>query len=626
MTDYHSLFLRTADSMCEIDAAGRILRINSACQQMLPDARPGQRLGSYFEQTCQLRLGETVKSLRDSHPTGDFEGRHAQHDRWSSWQVTRLSEQRYVAVGRDVTPRYRTEVALEEKSTFLESIIEAEPECVKLVSAAGTLLDMNQAGLDMVGAASRDEVVGKSIYDLIAEEDRERFIDFNRSVCGGEGGELRFDVMALDGTRRSMETVAVPLAKPGASDEIMHLAITRDMTQRRMLEEQLRQAQKIEAIGQLAGGVAHDFNNLLTAIICPAEVALMKLDPNHPATVELAEIKATGTRAARLTEKLLTFARRQVTKPQAISLAEVLAGLREMLDRLLGETIDLQFNIESKTGTILADRGHIEQVVLNLVVNARDAVECAGSIEISLKDKTVSVPTAARLGCAPGPTVVLNVADDGVGIPPEVLPRIFDPFFTTKAPERGTGLGLSTCYGIVRQLGGAIDVYSELDVGTAVSVYIPIQPGEPTPVDTECTPGPGRVASIVVAEDEPAVRKALVRMLETFGHSVLQAENGEIALDIIRSHRDVDLVISDLTMPVMGGRELVSRLARELPHIPVLLTTGYLQPTAGEEQSGLDHVAVLQKPFVSAELRDAMAQLLSNNAAGARVASARRSS
>src|SRR5690606_2539833 len=233
--------------------------------------------------------------------------------------------------------------------------------------ADGTLLDMNQTGLRMIGAKSREDVMGKSVYALIANEDRPRFLAFHQKVCSGTADELSFSMIGLDGTRRSMETSAVPLPRtPGG--ELLHLAITRDVTERHLLEQQLMQAQKMDAIGQLAGGIAHDFNNLLTAIIGPAEIALLEVGDASPVAEDLRHIKATGERAARLTHQLLAFARRHVEQLELLSLTDLVEGLQEMLGRMLGEAFRVELDACPKEPAVLADRGHIEQVLLNLAV------------------------------------------------------------------------------------------------------------------------------------------------------------------------------------------------------------------------------------------------------------------
>lgn len=605
MGDYEYLFSQTADAMCEVNTTGGIIRINDSCHQLLGVAEHLHPLTCFFDDDGASRLSGLLASLKTAGETAKFEGFQPDHQRWSSWQLTCLSDNRTVAVGRDVTEHHRTARDLEEKSVYLHSIIEAEPECVKIVAADGELLDMNRAGLTMVGAAERDDVIGQSVYDLMAPEDRDRFVEFNSKVCHGEAGELSFEIIALDGTRRSMETIAVPLARPGRGHDepLMHLAITRDVTQRHVLENQLRQSQKIEAIGHLAGGVAHDFNNLLTAIIGPAELALMQVGEHSPVSPALREIVATSERAARLTQKLLAFARQQVVKLETVSLAELVCNLREMLDRLLGETVRLTIDTEPPEEFVRADRGHMEQVLLNLVVNARDALESDGAISVAVRNQHVDELQAGHLGCEPGEYVVLDVIDNGGGIPDEVLPHIFDPFFTTKAPGQGTGLGLSTCYGIVRQLGGVISAESSTN-GTRMSVFLPAVAAPEEVAEASESATTAESVEILVVEDQPQVRSTIARMLELGGHTVHEAENGVHALFCLQRLPSVDMVISDMAMPEMSGRELASRLQIDFPEVGVLFVTGNLG--VAEESAAENEPLVLQKPFTIDQLTRAV--------------------
>ena len=481
MGHYEDLFSRTADLMCELDGSGHVLRGNEALECFARRKAAGRHLTQLFDERDLPTLQEALEALGAGASTRVVEARmrrRSQRDEegpelaWTSWQLTRLDGDGIVGVGRDVTSARETAQELQAKSSFLHSIIEAEPECVKLVTARGELLDMNAAGLRMVGASSRESAIGLNVYDLVAEEDRDRFIGFNDRVCAGEGGELSFDIIGLDGTRRSMETIAVPLPRePGG--ELLHLAITRDVTQRLQLERQVRHAQRMESVGQLAGGIAHDFNNLLTAIIGPVELLLDELPSDHPHAADLGQVKQTAERAARLTHQLLAFARRQVVQPKPVALTELVGSMEDMLRRIIGEAYRLELDSSPSPCTVFADRGQLEQVLVNLVVNARDAAGEGGHIRVAVGQEQVRTGRARRLGCEPGAYVTLTVADDGAGIASEHLPHVFDPFFTTKPTGEGTGLGLATCYGIVTQAGGAITVESDVDRGATFTVLLP---------------------------------------------------------------------------------------------------------------------------------------------------------
>ncbi|MEO0478030.1 MAG: ATP-binding protein [Planctomycetota bacterium] len=616
MAEYEKLFARSADLMCDLDSVGRIERGNGPFRSVFGDSGVGEPFASHFDESDREKLEAQLERLSESNPTVLFEGRTSIHDcgrcrsRWTSWQITWLTEFHLAAVGRDVTERYETERKLEAKSSFLRSVIEAEPECVKLVSRDGTLLQMNRAGLHMIAAPSREEAIGLCVYDLMAPEDRKRFVDFNERVCDGEGGDLSFDIIAADDTRRSMETTAVPLLNE-SGDEILHLAITRDVTERHLLEKQLRHSQRMEAVGQLAGGVAHDFNNLLTAMIVAADLGLEHVGEEHPIAEDLRQIQATGERAGRLTQQLLAFARRQVVRLEPLSVVELASSLEEMLRRALGESYGLHLEVGSECGSIQADRSQMEQVVLNLVLNARDAMGEGGQICISVTNLELSRERAERLGCQPGHHVVLSVADNGPGIADDVLPRIFDPFFTTKPIGMGSGLGLSTCHGIVTQLRGAIDVTSRVDGGTTFEVLIPSDSAVAEVPTSSSGPSVqhGQAETILVVEDEASVRTAIVRMLRGLGYTVVEARDGDDALRCANGLEHISLLLTDMTMPGMSGPTLVDRLRSERGGLPVVYMTGYLAGATTPDGKESVH-PILQKPFSRAALAAAVAQTL----------------
>jgi len=604
-----SLFGHTADLMCELDHEFRIVRANPRLAEFVGPSRPSS--GTTFEEIFdQLDRGEVRRVLGEFAASRDsvtIESRvSCEHgSSWTSWQVTRIDEDRFIGVGRDISKHREAERQLVAKSSFLHSIIEAEPECVKLVDRNGELLDMNEAGLRMVGAADRSEAIGQNVYDLMAPEFRDKFSRFNEKVCGGEGGDLSFDIIGLDGTRRSMETTAVPLPRELEGD-VIHLAITRDVTQRLQLEEQLRHAQRMDAVGQLAGGIAHDFNNLLTAIIGPCELILSEVNPTEPFVPDLLQIRSTSERAARLTQQLLAFARRQVVQPSALSLVELVATMEDMLRRIIGEEFALEFELDHGCSPVVADRGQIEQVLLNLVINARHAIHVGGQINIRVADDIVTEDRASSIGCQPGIYVSMSVEDNGDGIEPDALPQVFDPFFTTKPPGQGAGLGLATCYGIVTQAGGAITVESQLGEHTVFTVLLPVAdmsvPGSRESEAPDLNPfDPNREQGgvVLVVEDEKIVRSTVARMLKSLGYTVYQASDGESALELMSDIEDPSLVITDMKMPGMGGLALARTLSRDYPDLRVLFMTGYSRDL-------MEDADVLLKPFSSSTLSKAV--------------------
>jgi two-component system cell cycle sensor histidine kinase/response regulator CckA len=377
-----------------------------------------------------------------------------------------------------------------------------------------------------------------------------------------------------------------------------------DVTERKMVEEQLRQAQKMDAVGQLAGGVAHDFNNLLTVITSYGQFLLNALPEQDPRRSDAHQITQAAARAASLTRQLLAFSRRQVLQPQVLDLNEVISDMERLLRRVISEDISLVTQFETDIGAVRADRGQIEQVVMNLVVNARDAMPTGGSLAISTRVVHLDASYARRhAGVNPGKHVVISVRDSGVGMDAATQQRIFEPFFTTKPKGKGTGLGLSTVYGIVRQSGGHIEVRSSVSRGTTFEILLP-QVAAAVPARAELSLGmalPRGTETVLVVEDEEAVRLIVRRVLESQGYAIIEARDGNDALRVCGERgNDIDLVLSDVIMPGMGGRELARALASSRPTLPILFMSGYNDD--GELATGGEDRGVLAKPFTSETL------------------------
>ena len=380
------------------------------------------------------------------------------------------------------------------------------------------------------------------------------------------------------------------------------LSIGTDITERKQLEEQFRQSQKLEAIGQLASGVAHDFNNLLTIIQGNASLLLDAPGLSKPEAETAKQIVEAAERAAGLTRQLLLFSRKQAMHPIRLNLNETVGNLAKMLQRLLGEDIALSTNYASRLPQVHGDVGMIEQVLLNLAVNARDAMPDGGQLTITTSAETASREYAqANAAAAPGPYVCLAVHDTGCGITPENLPRIFDPFFTTKEVGKGTGLGLASVYGIVKQHRGWIDVASELGVGTTFRIYLPVTTGVAVEqkVAAATSELPGGPEVILVVEDDPAVRLLVSNLLQRSGYTVLVAPTGITALEVWKEHKTrIQLVLTDMIMPDgMTGRELANRLKQERPGLKVIYTSGYSAEVVGKGHALLDGTDFLQKPY-----------------------------
>jgi PAS domain S-box-containing protein len=428
-----------------------------------------------------------------------------------------------------------------------------------------------------------------------------------RAIQSGEG--FAYDLVAnVPGRGRAHFSASMQPLKDDRGRIVKLFGTIQDVTERKRAEEeqerlqaQLVQAQKMESVGRLAGGVAHDFNNLLTVVSLYSQLALNSLDATHPLRHDLEEILKAGERAATLTRQLLAFSRRQVLEMRVLSLNEVLEGLSKMLPRLIGEDIAVEMNLAPDLGRTRADPGQIEQVVLNLAVNARDAMPNGGRLTLETANVTLDEAYASQHAEAtPGDYVLLAVSDTGTGMTAEVKAHLFEPFFTTKGPGKGTGLGLATAYGIVKQHQGHISVYSEPGQGTAFRVYLPRakEEAEVSVPTVKATAMPRGSETVLVAEDEWAVRGIALRVLKELGYTVLGAANGTEALRVaLAQGKKFDLLLTDVIMPEMNGKALAERLTVLWPGLKVLFVSGYTDETVARQGILDEGRAFLPKPF-----------------------------
>jgi two-component system, cell cycle sensor histidine kinase and response regulator CckA len=490
----------------------------------------------------------------------------------------------------------------------LQAIIDAEPACVKLVSKDGLLLEMNRAGLDMVDADDLSQLVGHPITDLVHPDDRSRYLEQHHAALNSSSSRMEYRIVGLKGRERSVDSRSVPFdtTRNGSSPQRAVLSVTSDITDRKRLEMELRGAQRMEAVGRLAGGIAHDFNNLLTAISGFTELVLCTLDEGDARRIDLVEVQKGAMRAAALTHQLLAFSRRQILQPKVLDVSALVGEIEKLLDRTIGDNIELILDFDPALEPVLADPGQLEQVVLNLAVNARDAMPHGGQLRFATEMVDVDrVAAEHRVPMPPGRYVRLTITDTGTGIAPDITPHIFEPFFTTKEADKGTGLGLATVYGIVKQSGGYVWVTSQLGLGTSFEIYLPpVQEAVDALVRVEqSTPVTGGAETVLLAEDDAAVRRLSSTALRQFGYTVLEARDGEDALRLARSDsgRDIHLLITDLVMPGVSGRELAAQLALERPGMRVLYTTGYAETMAMAADLDRD-VPLLAKPFLPSDL------------------------
>ena len=512
---------------------------------------------------------------------------------------------KFIGTAQDITDRKTAEQIVARSKRRLQTIIDAEPACVKLVSEDGLLLEMNRAGLHMLGADSVSSVVGRPVIDLVHPEDRGRFLDAHRTATAGSPVRCEFRIIGLDGNERWIDSHLVPFdAESGGTSQRAVLSCSSDITERKRLEDQLRQSQKLEAVGLLAGGIAHDFNNLLTAIGGFTDTVLETFETHDSRYENLQEVAEATRRAGALTCQLLAVSRRQILQPTVLDVNAMVAGVQRLLHRTLPENIEVQIELSPTLESVRADRGQLEQVVLNLAINAGDAMPQGGRLRLATETVAIDEVAARRRPPMPsGSYVRLTVSDTGIGMPPEIRAHVFEPFFTTKA-GRGTGLGLATVYGIVKQSGGYIWVESEPGGGTTFEIYLPVvqEPVEPVMEMSPLVDYSGGSQTILLAEDDGAVRRLARDVLAKHGYTVLDARDGEEALALARKRRGaIHLLITDVVMPGLSGRDLAERLGVERPGVRVIYTSGYSEKVmmrAGFEQG----LTLLPKPFLPADL------------------------
>jgi PAS domain S-box-containing protein len=509
---------------------------------------------------------------------------------------------RAVGVCTDVTDRKRVEEALREREQRFRALVENSSDAVALMDDRGNIGYASLPTTRVLGYPV-EEFVGQNAFDLMHPEDRPRCHRLFEELLARPGVPVRaeFRLCHQDGSWREVEGVGVNrLDEPAVAAVVGNF---RDITERKELEERLRQAQKMEAVGQLAGGIAHEFNNLLAVVLGYSDLMLQELGPGNPLRHPAEEIRRAATRGAAVTRQILAFSRRQLLAPRDLDVNEMVAGLLRLLQRLLGEHLRLASNLASVPTCVRADASQLEQAIINLAVNARDAMPHGGTLTLSTARVELDAAAArARGGVDPGPYVVLSVADTGCGMDAATVAQVFEPFFTTKGVGQGTGLGLSTVYGIVEQSGGHITVESELGRGTTFRVYLPwSEPDAGTETDGDVPPDASE--TVLVVEDEPLVRELVAEMLQSAGYQVLVAGGGAEAIRLAESHAGpIQLLLTDVVMPELGGRELARQLADRRPEVRVLYMTGYTDDVVLRHGDLGPGAAILQKPFTAAAL------------------------
>ena len=486
-------------------------------------------------------------------------------------------------------------------------ITENAADMIAVVSVGGERL-YNSPSYERILGYTPNEITATLGFEQVHPDDREKVqkaaAEARRT---GVGQSVEYRMRHRNGNWLILESMASTIVDERGSVEKL-IIVNRDITRRKQLEEQFRQVQKMEAVGRLSGGVAHDFNNLLGVIIGYGEVIQEGLATTHPLRGSVDEILKAGHRAASLTRQLLAFSRQQVLDPRVLDLNVVVKDMEKMLKRLIGEDVELKTDLHPTLAGIKADESQIEQVILNLVINARDAMPDGGKLTLATSDFYMDENFVRRypFPVNVGNYILLKVSDSGIGMDPSTKARIFEPFFTTKEKGKGTGLGLSMVYGIVKQSNGYIDVSSEVGIGTSFEIYLPKVDDAIDAATTTVISGSLRGSeTILLVEDDPSLRVLAVHMLQSFGYNVLEANSGTEALEICRQHEGhIQLLLTDVVMPGMSGRVLAEQLLPQRPQLKVVYMSGYTGQTVGAHGVLAEGSYFLPKPFT----REALAR------------------
>jgi two-component system cell cycle sensor histidine kinase/response regulator CckA len=604
----------------------RILEANDAFLRMLGYSRSDLASGLRWDALTPPewgvgeRVGEQV--LDDLRRSGVAQVREKEYFHKDGRRVpvlvgaARFEPDEAITFVLDQSDAHRAAEALRRSEGIFRAVVESSPDAVSLLDRDGRFIYASPSAVRIAGRV-QEGLVGTSVFDLIAPAELEAYREHWQECVDQPNVRLRheFEMRPVDGVTRSLESIRTNhLDDPNLGAIV---SVVRDVTDKRRLEEQLRQSQKLEAVGKLAGGVAHDFNNLLSVILSYCDLLAPGLAAlaNKPAEEDLREIRRAGESAASLTKQLLAFSRKQVLSPKVIDLSATITEMDRMMRRLIGDHIELVTLAEEHLGSVKADPHQLEQVVMNLVVNARDAMPRGGKLVVETANVELDSAHALGLGVPPGPYVRLAVSDTGEGMAPAVLERVFDPFFSTKG-ESGTGLGLATVFGIVRQSGGAISVYSEPGRGTTFKLYFPRTTEHPEPTTAPPPPAtPGGGETILLVDDSEQVRTLVHQILQRQGYQVIMTSGPEGALLAAEKHPgEISILLTDVVMPKMTGRQLAEQLTRMRPTIKVLYMSGYTENTVVHGGTLDPGIAFLPKPITPAALLQKVRETIAGGA------------
>jgi two-component system, cell cycle sensor histidine kinase and response regulator CckA len=610
------LFEQSRDGIVVLDAGGKVIEANRRYAEMLGYSMEEVLRLHVWDWDTRWSRDQLVEMLGSVDDAGEhLETRHRRKDgtvydvEVSSTGAVCSGQKMVFCVCRDITERRR----VESSNARLAMAVEQAAETIVITDVDGTILYANPAFTRITGYTC-EEAVGQNPRILKSDkQDEEFYRGMWSTLTAGKVWSGHLINKRKDGSLYEEDATISPV-RNAAGTVINYVAVKRDVTHEAMLERQLHQAQKMEAVGRLAGGVAHDFNNLLMGIMGYTDLCRGRIEPDHPIQEWLGEIMRDAQRSADITRQLLAFARKQTIEPKVLDLNEAVAGMLTLLRRLIGEDINLAWLPGANLRPVRLDPSQVDQVLANLCLNARDAIAGVGKVTVETTNATVDAGfCSTHTEALPGAYVCLAVSDDGCGMDKKTLAQIFEPFFTTKGLGKGTGLGLATVYGIVKQNGGFIRVYSEPDLGTTFRLYLPYAAGdaeESASVRKAEVPG-GKGETILLVEDEKSLRVICSVFLDALGYKVLLAETPEDALKLAEQHPgDIHLLLTDVIMPGMNGRQLAQRIVAVKPGVKVLFMSGYTADVIAERGVLDQNTAFIAKPFMCDDLARKMREVL----------------
>lgn len=577
------------------------LKSSTGIEQIHPDDR--EHVKRAAEEARKTGIGRPLE-YRIQHKDGTWRVLE------STSSVVKNAEgkpEQLIIVNRDISDRKRASEALSLSEASFRSVIENAPYGIYRANASGKFLRVNPALQRMLGYETQEELSRANLATDIYRDPQEHR-RANNLFAGTQGFDVEVEWKRKDGTplKARCSGRLIEGEQGESQGESNFEVFVEDVTEKRVLERQLHMAVKMEAVGRLSGGIAHDFNNLLGVIIGYAQVMKRKLKSGEDLFEYAEEIEKAGQRAASLTRQLLAFSRKQVLAPAILNLNALISDMGKMIHRLIGEDIELVMKLDPAIGSVKADHGQIEQVVMNLAVNARDAMPGGGKLALETSMATFDKAyTRQHPGSKAGNQVMFSVSDTGMGMSAETLIHIFEPFFTTKELGKGTGLGLATVYGVVKQSGGYISVDSKIGQGSSFKVYLPLIQEPVVAAASAATASESFRGSetVLVVEDAEALRKLSVTLLEEHGYQVLSAANGSEALELAQKDtRRIDLLLTDVIMPGLGGHALAQRLVALRPGLKVLYMSGYTDSSIGQHGVLEEGITLLSKPFTEEEL------------------------